>query len=70
MTKYELVKVTNPDNSIVYFIRKNGGSSIAGSFTTKLNEAEEMLKEFEKGKPSEPIMETIKTIEVKEGAND
>ena len=69
MTKYELMKVTNPDETIVYFIRKNG-DSVSGSFTTKLNEAEEMLKEFEKGKPSEPIIETIKTIEVKEGADD
>lgn len=69
MTKYELMKVTNPDETIVYFIRKNG-DSVSGSFTTKLNEAEEMLKEFEKGKPSEPIIETIKTIEVEEGAND
>lgn len=65
MTKYELMKVTNPDKTIVYFIRKNG-DSVSGSFTTKLNEAEEMLKEFEKGKPSEPIIETIKTIEVDE----
>jgi hypothetical protein len=65
MTKYELMKVTNPDETIVYFIRKNG-DSVSGSFTTKLNEAEEMLKEFEKGKPSEPIIETIKTIEVDE----
>jgi D-arabinose 1-dehydrogenase-like Zn-dependent alcohol dehydrogenase len=69
MTKYELMKVTNPDETIVYFIRKNG-DSVSGSFTTKLNEAEEMLKEFEKGKPSEPIIETIKTIEVEEGGND
>ena len=69
MTKYELMKITNPDETIVYFIRKNG-DSVSGSFTTKLNEAEEMLKEFEKGKPSEPIIETIKTIEVEEGAND
>jgi len=66
MTKYELVKVTNPDETIVYFIRKNGGGSVEGSFTTKLNEAEQMLKDFEKGKPSEPIYETIKTIEVDE----
>lgn len=70
MTKYELVKVTNPDNSIVYFIRKNGADSISGSFTTKLNEAEEMLKQLENGKPSEPIFETIKTVEVEESAND
>jgi len=66
MTKYELVKVTNPDNSIVYFIRKDG-NSISGSFTTKLNDAEEMLQEFENGKPSEPIFETLKTIELEEG---
>jgi hypothetical protein len=65
MTKYELMKITNPDETIVYFIRKNG-DSVSGSFTTKLNEAEEMLKEFEKGKPSEPIYETLKTIEVDE----
>jgi hypothetical protein len=69
MTKYELMKITNPDETIVYFIRKNG-DSVSGSFTTKLNEAEEMLKEFEKGKPSEPIYETLKTIEVEEGGND
>ena len=69
MTKYELMKITNPDETIVYFIRKNG-DSVSGSFTTKLNEAEEMLNDFEKGKPSEPIYETIKTIEVEEGGND
>jgi hypothetical protein len=69
MTKYELMKITNPDETIVYFIRKNG-DSVSGSFTTKLNEAEEMLKEFEKGKPSEPIYETLKTIKVEEGGND
>jgi hypothetical protein len=69
MTKYELMKITNPDETIIYFIRKNG-DSVSGSFTTKLNEAEEMLKEFEKGKPSEPIYETLKTIEVEEGGND
>ena len=69
MTKYQLMKITNPDETIVYFIRKNG-DSVSGSFTTKLNEAEEMLKEFEKGKPSEPIYETLKTIEVEEGGND
>jgi hypothetical protein len=63
------MKITNPDETIVYFIRKNG-DSVSGSFTTKLNEAEEMLKEFEKGKPSEPIYETLKTIEVEEGGND
>ena len=64
------MKVTNPDETIVYFIRKNGIHAVDGSFTTKLNDAEEMLKEFENGKPSEPIFETIKTIEVKEEAND
>ena len=64
MAKYELMKVTNPDETIVYFIRKNGKGSIEGSFTTKLNEAEQMLKDFEKGKPDEPIYETLKTIVV------
>jgi hypothetical protein len=63
------MKITNPDETIVYFIRKNG-DSVSGSFTTKLNEAEGMLNDFEKGKPSEPIYETIKTIEVEEGGND
>ena len=70
MTKYELVKVTNPDETIVYFIRKNEAASVTGSFTTKLNEAEQMLKEFEKGKLSDPIYETLKTIEVEEGSSD
>jgi len=66
MTKYELMKVTNPDKTIVYFIRKNGEGSVGGSFTMKLDEAEQMLKDFHEGKHSEPIFETIKTIEVDE----
>jgi hypothetical protein len=70
MAKYELVKITNTDETIVYFIRKDGVHSISGSFTTKLYQAEIMLENFERGKPDEPIYETLKTIEVEENTND
>jgi hypothetical protein len=68
MTKYELVKATNPNGSIFYHINRNG-RYIDGSLTGSLNVAENMLQEFENGKPSEPIFETLKTIEVEEGNN-
>jgi hypothetical protein len=69
MTKYELVKSTNPNGSIFYHINRNG-RYVDGSLTSNFNVAEGMLTDFENGKPSEPIYETLKTIEVEEGRND
>jgi hypothetical protein len=69
MTKYELVKSTNPNGSIFYHINRNG-RYIDGSLTSNFSVAEGMLSDFEKGKPSEPIYETLKTIEVEEGSSD
>jgi hypothetical protein len=63
MTKYELVKSTNPNGSIFYHINKNE-RYIDGSLTSNLSVAEAMLSDFENGKSSDPIFETLKTIEV------
>ena len=68
MTKYELVKTTNPNGSIFYHINRNE-RYIDGSITGNLNVAENMLQEFENGKSSEPIFEILKTIELEEGDN-
>lgn len=70
MTKYELVKKTELNGDVWYFIRKDDGYSVENSWTMSLEKAEQMLHELEKGKASMPIFETIKTIHVEEGAND
>jgi uncharacterized protein YtpQ (UPF0354 family) len=64
MTKYELVKKTEVNGDVWYFIRKNDGFSVDQSWTLSLEKAERMLAELESGKPAQPIYETLKTIEV------
>jgi hypothetical protein len=64
MTKYELVKKTEVNGDVWYFIRKNDGFSVDQSWTLSLEKAERMLAELESGKPDQPIYETLKTIEV------
>lgn len=64
MAKYELVKKTEINGDVWYFIRKDEGYSVDNSWTTKLEEAEKMLHELENGRTSKPIFETLKTIEV------
>jgi hypothetical protein len=66
MAKYELIKKTENNGDVWYFIRKNEGLSVENSWTKNLDDAEKMLKELENGKLAEPIFETIKTIELDE----
>jgi hypothetical protein len=65
MAKYELVEKTEINGEVWYTIRRNG-DYVSNSATRELKEAEQMLNEFENGKPSEPIFKTLKTIEVNE----
>lgn len=64
MTKYELVRKTELNGDVWYFIRKADGYSVESSWTTKLEDAEEMLKRIEMSGTQTPTFETIKTIEV------
>ena len=63
MAKYELEEKTEVNGQVWYHIKKDG-NHIDDSFTQKLEEAEEMLEELINGKPSEPIIKILKTIEV------
>ena len=63
MAKYELKKKTDTNGDAGYYICKNG-NYVDKSFSYKIEEVEKMLEEFINGKPSEPIIETLKTIEV------
>jgi len=65
MAKYELVEKTEIDGQIWYYIRKDG-NQVNGSWTLRIEQAQQMLDQFEKGKPTEPIFKVIKTIEVDE----
>jgi hypothetical protein len=64
MKKYELVKKTEVNGDVWYFIRKDDGYSLENSWTMHLEKAERMLQEIETRKNLEPIFETLKTIEV------
>lgn len=64
MTKYELVKKTELNGDVWYFIRKADGYSVESSWTTKFEDAEQMLKKIEMSGTQAPTFETIKTIEV------
>jgi uncharacterized protein YtpQ (UPF0354 family) len=70
MKKYELVKKTEVNGDVWYFIRKDDGYSLENSWTMHLEKAERMLQEIESRKNLEPIFETLKTIEVEENTND
>ena len=48
MTKYELMKKTEVNGDVWYYIRKNEGYSVDQSWTLSLEKAEKMLAELEK----------------------
>lgn len=66
MAKYELMQKTEVNGDVWYYIRKDEGFSVEQSWTLSLEKAEKMLDEFKKGKPTEPIIQVLKTIEVDE----
>jgi len=65
MAKYELVKETEINGKVWYHITKDN-LHVNESWTRSLDEANELFEELVKGKPSEPIIEIIKTIEIDE----
>jgi hypothetical protein len=69
MAKYELIRKTDTNGDVGYYIVKDG-KYVDKSFTFKIEQVEEMLEEFINGKPAEPIIETLKTIEVDENKTD
>ena len=64
MAKYELMEKTEVNGQVWYYIRKEDGFSVDNSWTITLEKAEEMFRELEQGKSSEPIIKILKTIEV------
>jgi hypothetical protein len=65
MAKYELVKETEINGKVWYHITKDE-LHVNESWTRSLEEASELFNELAKGKPSEKIIEIIKTIETDE----
>jgi hypothetical protein len=63
MARYELIKKTDTNGDIGYYIVKDD-QYVDKSFTFSLEEAEKMLDEFINGKSANPIIEILKTIEV------
>lgn len=64
MAKYELMQKTENNGDVWYYIRKDEGLSVENSWTKVLKDAEKMFEEIEKGKPAEPIIKSLKTIEL------
>jgi hypothetical protein len=64
MAKYELMEKTENNGDVWYYIRKDEFLSVENSWTKKFEEAEKMLDQIQKGKPAEPIIQILKTIEV------
>jgi len=64
MEKYELMQKTENIGDVWYYIRKDEGFSVENSWTKKLEDAEKMLEQIQKGKPADPIIKILKTIEV------
>lgn len=62
MAKFELIKTTDVNGEIWYNITKDG-LHVNTSFTKKLEDAEKLFEELTNGRPSEPIIEILKTIE-------
>lgn len=69
MTKFELLEEKEINGNVWYKIFQDG-SYVAGTLTRNLEDANYMLDEFANGKPTTSFVKTIKTIEVKEGADD
>ena len=66
MAKYELMQKTENNGDVWYYIRKDDFLSVENSWTKKLKYAEEMFEQIQKGKPTDPIIQILKTIEVDE----
>jgi hypothetical protein len=64
MAKYELMEKTENNGDVWYYIRKDEGLSVENSWTKNLEQAEKMFEQIQKGKPVEPIIQILKTIEV------
>ena len=64
MAKYELMEKTENNGDVWYYIRKDDGFSVENSWTKNLQDAEKMFQQIQKGKPTEPIIKILKTIEV------
>ena len=64
MAKYELMEKTENNGDVWYYIRKDDGFSVENSWTKILRDAEKMFEQIQKGKPTEPIIKILKTIEV------
>jgi hypothetical protein len=62
MAKFELVKTTDVNGEVWYNIKKDG-LHVNQSFSKDLKLTEQMFDELVNGKPSEPIVEILKTIE-------
>ena len=69
MAKYELMEKTENNGDVWYYIRKDDGFSVENSWTKNLQDAEKMFQQIQKGKPTEPIIKILKTIEV-DDSND
>ena len=65
MTKYELIEKTEVNGNVWYKIIKDG-VYVSDSYTQNFKEASKLLDKLVSGKPSEPIIKVIKTIEVNE----
>ena len=65
MAKYQLMEKTEPNGQVWYHIKKDG-YHVDNSYTRELEEAEKNLEELINGKPTEPIIKILKTIEVNE----
>jgi hypothetical protein len=62
MAKFELFKTTDVNGEVWYNIKKDG-YHVNQSFSKDLKLTEQMFDELVNGKPSEPIVEILKTIE-------
>jgi hypothetical protein len=65
MAKYQLVEKTEIKGDVWYLIHKDG-LYVSSSCSTKLEEVQKMFEEIVNGKPLEPIIKILKTIEVDE----
>jgi hypothetical protein len=65
MAKYELIEKTEVNGNVWYKIVKDG-VYVSDSYTQSFKEASKLLDKLISGKPSEPIIKVIKTIEVDE----
>jgi hypothetical protein len=64
MAKYQLMEKTENNGEVWYYILKEDGFSVNNSWTKIIGDAEKMFEEIQKGKPTEPIIKILKTIEV------